>query len=241
MHNFSDDAGSYSSLALDLAGNPHIAYLDISSFETLGYAYHDGTWNYDNTADRRPVGGHISLALADDLYPRISYYDMVNDALLYAARDGTWSITEVNGPGEGGVYTSLALDAANQPHISYYAQSTEELRYAHLVGSTWISETVAVPGGSQVHTSLALDASDRPHIAYYDELNYNLGYATLTGLTGQPKPWTAAPAWAATPRWRWTRTATRTLPTITILTGSNTPGCNPARPPRCWTSTARGR
>ena len=182
VHNFSDDAGSYSSLALDLADNPHITYLDIRAFETLGYAYHDGTWHYDNTADDTGrVGGCISLALADDLHPRISYYDMVNDALLYAALDGTWSVAEVNGPGGGGLYTSLALDAANQPHISYYAQSTGQLMYAHLAGSTWISETVAAVAGTQVHTSLALDASGRPHIAYYDELNYNLGYATLDG------------------------------------------------------------
>jgi len=186
VHNFSDDAGSYSSLAIDAADNPHIAYLDISAFETLGYAYNDGSWHYDTPDSTGRVGGHVSLALVDDLFPRISYYDVVNDALLYAALDGTWTLTEVNDPGEGGMFTSLVLDAANQPHISYYARSTHELRYAYLEGSTWISETVAIVGDSQVHTSLALDANGHPHIAYYDDLYYNLGYASYDGAI-----WTA--------------------------------------------------
>ncbi|MGD8904829.1 MAG: hypothetical protein PVI67_14795, partial [Anaerolineae bacterium] len=182
VHNFSDDAGSYSSLAIDAADHPHIAYLDISGGEGLGYAYNDGVWNYD-TPDEVGVGGHISLALADDLYPRISYYDSLADAVYYAelGLDATWTITRVSTLGGGGVYTSLALDAANQPHISYYAQDTQELIYAHLEGSTWFSETIAVLGEWQVHTSLALDSSDRPHIAYFDDLTYSLGYATLEG------------------------------------------------------------
>lgn len=181
VHSFSDDAGSYSSLALDAADNPHIAYLDISGGEGLSYAYNDGSWHYD-TPNEFGVGGHISLALADDLYPRISYYDATYHALGYAHLQGTSWITEtIDHSGDAGQYTSLALDAANQPHISYYAHGARELRYAHLEGSTWITETVAVLGEWMVHTSLALDASDTPHIAYFDDLTYRIGYATLDG------------------------------------------------------------
>ena len=181
VHNFSDDAGSYSSLALDLADNPHIAYLDVTGGETLGYAYHDGAWNYD-TPDAFSVGGHISLALADDLYPRISYYRMGSGDLRYARFQGTSWITEtVDSVGDVGLFTSLALDAANEPHISYYARSSNELMYAHLDGAGWITETVAALGEWDVHTSLALDAGGTPHIAFFDDLTYSLGYATLDG------------------------------------------------------------
>ena len=180
------DAGSYSSLAIDAAENPHIAYLDIdvSGDEGLGYAYNDGVWNYD-TPDEFGVDGYISLALADDLYPRISYYNRGNGELCYASLQGTSWLTEtvdsVGDVGDGGVPNSLALDAGDQPHISYYARNNRELVYAHLEGVTWISETIAVLGEWQVHTSLALDASGRPHIAYFDDWTYNLVYATLDG------------------------------------------------------------
>jgi len=152
------------SLALDTAGHPHIAY----SEGALKYAYYDGqTWittTVDN--DGRTTNSSSFLVLDDLNRPHLSYYDRVNGHLKYAWFNGaTWQIETADYGDSVGNGSSLALDSAGHPHISYTGKAGS-LRYAVHDGLGWNIEVVSLAGGYR--PSLALDAAGNPHIAHYD-------------------------------------------------------------------------
>jgi hypothetical protein len=187
-------ADSFTSLALDVNGRPHISYLDKAEGD-LKYAYHDGrTWWIETVDNEGYVGGFSSLALDASGRPHISYLDEFNGDLKYAYSaspsnrfqdSSRWQIETVDSTGLVGAHTSLALDADNQPHISYclfhwaLVPVCDDLRYAHFDGTAWITETVHSRYGHELGqwSSLDLDSADRPHIAYSDDTDSDLIYA----------------------------------------------------------------
>jgi hypothetical protein len=133
----------------------------------------------DNVGD---VGWFTSLALDDNDYPHISYFDFTNYDLKYARWTGTeWVIETVDSAGNVGLYTSLALDSNGWPHICYLDWDTGDLKYARWTGINWEIETVDSAGGVGLWTSISLDSQDRPHISYQDYGNQDLKYARWTG------------------------------------------------------------
>ena len=184
--------GSYSSMALDSSGNPHISYRDNTN-EALKYACWTGsTWEIQTVDGDWGGSGGASLALDSSDYPHISYYDMAELALKYACWTGiSWEIQTVDSEWHGGgVYAmgeglSLALDSFDYPHISYCvrAYGTGDLKYACWTGSSWDIQTVDSEGVVGSFSSLVLDSSGNPHISYFDNTNVALKYACWTGST----------------------------------------------------------
>ncbi len=156
------------SLALDSAGLPHIAYVDL--YRGLKYAWHDGSGWRTEVVDSTGTVGFPSLALDGDGHAHISYCLLHPDSstcddLRYASYDGfSWHIETVDAT--GGHYTSLVLDAQGRPHIAYTDNVVMRPRYAYWDGSTWQIQTVGEPDGFASYTSLALDRTGRPHIGY---------------------------------------------------------------------------
>lgn len=199
--------GIHSSLVVDQAGRPHIAYFDENN-TNLKYAYWDGlSWQRQTVDGSGYVGEYVSLALDSAGYPNISYLDSTgNDQLKYARWNGSsWSREVVDTGGEWGMvgqYTSIALDAADRPHISYYAMTgwgpglphdNDDLRYAYWNGSSWLIQTAdageVLRGETTetvgLYTSIALDTLGNPHISYYDASNGDLKYASWDGSSWQ--------------------------------------------------------
>ncbi len=146
------------SLALDAAGQPHIAY----GGNFLYHAWYDGTaWQVETVDNSGSVGLYTSMAIGADGHLHISYYDERNGLLKHAYQDGTsWQIETVGITGGTNNWTSLALDAAGLPRITYADGSNRALEYARYDGTTWQNETVLTiaPEGWETHNSLALDA-----------------------------------------------------------------------------------
>ena len=77
------DVGSFTSIALDSDGYPHISYRDDTNRD-LKYAKWTGSrWSIETVDSAGSVGWYTSIALDSDGYPHISYFG--NGALKYAS------------------------------------------------------------------------------------------------------------------------------------------------------------
>ena len=171
------------SLALDAAGNPHIAFYDVAT-QSLQYASKSGgSWTFETIDNAANVGLVPSLALDGAGVPHVAYYDQTNFDLKYATKPGaTWLTETVDAAGIVGGDPSLALDASGSPHVSYSSFTTGELRYARKSGGSWTIEPVfAVSPGSSLPNSIAVDASGRPCISYWSITTQDLLYSVKTG------------------------------------------------------------
>ncbi len=177
------DVGKYSSLELDSAYRPHIAYYDQTNRD-LRYARWDGSRWLITTVDPTGVAGKwCSLALDGSDRAHISYYDQTQKVLKYARWTGSsWSRETVHSDaGETiGQHTSITLDSSNRPHISYYHVTKQQLWYAHWDGSDWEIDR-AESGDVGQYSSIAVDGSGVPHISYYNRDNEELKHAWRPG------------------------------------------------------------
>jgi hypothetical protein len=125
----------YSSIALDGAGNPCIAYVD-GATRSLRYRYLDnGAWVFETVTHAHV--GYVSVAIGGGGQPFIAYSDSFGgNHLCFARRSGgpgtPWTTETVDGSYECGYYCSLAIDAAGRPHIGYFESPTRRARYAML-------------------------------------------------------------------------------------------------------------
>jgi regulation of enolase protein 1 (concanavalin A-like superfamily) len=139
--------GTYTSLALDAGGYPHISYRGGG----LKYAYQDASGWHVQTVDSEG-GGSTSLALDAGGYPHISYH---GSGLEYAYQDASgWHIEMVDSEGSS---TSLALDGDGYPHISYHDTTNRDLKYAYYPGFSMQNQdvgNVGVPGSFSEFTGV---------------------------------------------------------------------------------------
>jgi len=170
--------GSRTSLAVDEAGEVHIAFPDYTDDYTVRYAWKDAAgWHIET------VGGGGSPSLAVDQVGQVylSYYDSTNNRLRYGWRDGNgWHLENVYQDWVTLNTISLAIDGTAHPHIGYYSYMDDCLRYAHWTGTQWDVQVVA----SSVYmpaVSIDVDEAGFPQIGYYDWADGNLLRAEWTG------------------------------------------------------------
>ncbi len=176
------DVGSYTALALDVSGYPHISYYDATNRD-LRYARWTGSeWTSEAVDSAGAVGMYTSLVLDAADHPHISYCDSTNRDLKYARWTGSgWAAETVDSAGDIGMYTSLALDAAGHPHVAYCDSTNRDLKYAYWTGAQWAIQTVDSAGDVGLMASLSLDGGGNPHISYYDDTSDDLKYARWMG------------------------------------------------------------
>jgi hypothetical protein len=199
-------------LALDSAGNPHVAYTtDLGNPLNpimLKYASWTGAnWSIQNVDSYSSVGQYSSMYLALDsnnnphiMYGNETHYPApapnggIN--ILYSVKFATWNGSTWNiqtAFSDLSYYGNMVLDSKGYPHfvyrqdypISHSGNST--LFYASWNGSAWNSQTVVSNANLGPGTSfLALDSYDYPHIDYCNAsgIDSDSGSLVYAGWTG---------------------------------------------------------
>ncbi len=178
------DAGLYTSLAMDSAGDNHMAYLDLGADFMQGEVQYQKPINILNGQ----LGGEtvysgkgydISLALKSDDTPCVAFQQANNADLYYGCRinEGNWDVQPVVTSGATGVGAQLAFNSQDVPYIAYYSESTDAVSVSlNDEHNGWI--TVELGKGSA--PSVAVDNQDAVHVSWYETstgtLKYSLGY-----------------------------------------------------------------
>jgi hypothetical protein len=180
-----DVVGQYSSLVLDSADAPQIAYYNATD-EHLRYYRLGAAVTLDGTS----IGQFASLRLAPDGRPFISYFDEKNQDLdvtylTSLGEGGEWVRQVIDADSYVGRMGSLAIGSDGTRGIFYYHSSNSQVRYAKITAnSTKISivDTSTVTG---FYPSMALMVG-KPQIAYLNDSQNQLIYAYL-GSAGWTK------------------------------------------------------
>ncbi len=160
--------GMHSSLAVDGADVPHVAYYDNWNGDARYATKRAGVWVRERIDGTDNVGRFPSLAVAADGTLHVSYdydgdvFDATDDELHYAVRSaGVWSVETIE---EDASLSTLALDSAGTVHVVYRAAG---LRYATNGGGAWAPSDARV-GGNVGPRSLVADAGDVLHLLVGD-------------------------------------------------------------------------
>lgn len=178
--------GKWNSLAVDRAGNPHIAYSQVGLGDLL-YAHWNGSeWKYGDPDSRRTSGNYVGEGNSIDLdqagNPQVASFDITKKAVRYAYWDGKqWkaeTVDQLNDKAELD-HVSLKVDAQGHPHLAYYDAGAGVLKYAVRGADGWQIQIVDRSGNVGLNPSLFLDSQGTPYIAYVDVGKHNLKLAHM--------------------------------------------------------------
>lgn len=159
------------SLAIDSANRPHIAFQNVETGE-INYAYRDqtGSWSVENLVSYNIKGSFVALALDSNDHPVVCYFNLSmspGSAGLSCAffEDSGWRHDVVDDSSWSGSYVSISIDSLDRPHLAYVG-TERSLVYSWLDGHAWNKTVIRTRDEGPVQwVSLDLDSNDAPHIA----------------------------------------------------------------------------
>lgn len=168
----SEDAGWFTSIAINARGEPRIAHHDFDAGR-LAYVSGGASWSrvrLDGGAPANRVGRHASLALDGAGRPHITHADATAEALRWTHFDGGGWRHELIDDRDAPTTSSVAIGPDGQPRVAYHASGSEDVRLAtRAPDGSWQRRDVATEGDVGRHLSLALDAEGRARIAFRDD------------------------------------------------------------------------
>ncbi len=200
LTNWGDLVGYATSLALDDAGNPHIAFTHNGR---LKYANKiDGTWQIEPIDNVISSGDALAMLLDSSGQPHIV---SSGGGVWYAHRyEQGWQTSEIPKSGADDRYVTLALDSDDHPHVGFMSEFVDPaeavhgtLHYTYQDGDDWQIEDVDFGGGGW-YPALALDSMGRAYFSYQSGgsnesgSNYELSYAKRSTAAPAPGEWQIA-------------------------------------------------
>ncbi len=170
-------SGKSTSIGVDSAGHPHIAYIDPDRGALL-YAWYDGaTWFTDSVDDDVPGDQKTAIAIDSTNHPHIAYTDMERGLLKYATSWDKATIGQVT-PG----CVALALDSSGDAYIAYGPTEGGNPDHGLFIvachDGNWGSPYEIDPDAYCTWCSLAIDTERKGfHIAYTDAVSGKVKYA----------------------------------------------------------------
>lgn len=170
-------AGTFSSLVLDSADNPVIAYYaDIDNLKVL-HCNDNNCAGDDESIETPDSGGFFNSIQLNGPNPVIAHYNnATEDFKIVHCNDADCDPT-VNGAESSELIInarvsgfSLRLDASNNPVVSYHTETGNDLKLLHCTDEDCAGvkniENVDVPGSVGDYTALRLDSDGFPVIGY---------------------------------------------------------------------------
>jgi hypothetical protein len=193
----SGEAGSGVSLAVDSAGNPHIAYFRSASVTALGdLKYAKGTctpngqsWTCSFAKTTIETGihdtfsaGNTSIALDGTGVPHIAYFDNTHDQLKWARKlSGVWDTANVTATAGGIV--SMVTDENNFPQMVFGDSASNQIKYVRIfcafIFCGWTFEDV----DTGLTPTMKRAADGRVHVAYARSGMTRYALRTCSGST----------------------------------------------------------
>jgi len=166
--------GSFSSLAIDDAGEAHLSYYRIDTGDLRYSRGRPGAWRRETVDADGDTGRFTSIALLGGA-PRIAYQSASAGRLRYAqpVAEG-WTHTELPSGADAGQDAALVVDGST-PHIAHRGGSVGALLYATYAGG-WVYETIDDDGDAGHDVALAV-CGGAPTVAYYVEDAGDLRFA----------------------------------------------------------------
>ncbi|GAB3542487.1 hypothetical protein GCM10027443_43410 [Pontibacter brevis] len=169
------------SLALDAAGTPYLAYgnPDRESRATL-MKYNGRNWVSVGEAGKT---GYVSLAIGANGTPHVAYEHRERNyrATVMKSNGADWEAVGTEGFSGPSGQVSVALDANNLPYVAHTGDKVTVMRYS---GTLWeLVGTAGLSSEGADYTRIALDAEGTPYVAFRDFANSFK--ATVMRFTGE--------------------------------------------------------
>jgi hypothetical protein len=180
------DLGRFTSLAVDLAGDLHLAYSGDQGTIRYGFRPAGGSHWFLMTLDKMSTS-YTGIALDGNGNPSVCY---ANGVVKYIHFDGKqWVGPQEIGPNSGvRSYTcSVAVSNDGTPQVTWYHEIGPDghvfahLKYAVLKESAWMVRTVDFDYQAGKWNSMVVDATGYPHLAYTSYSKGELKYAYWNG------------------------------------------------------------
>jgi len=162
-------------IALDAAGNPHLAYaVGMSAESDLGlgvyYVHWDGAaWLVEPVGMR---GCNVSIGLDSLGNPYLAFITPAaagasfNQIVCVRRNGGNWVPDYFDPEATVSGDTGLAVDPGDRVHVVYRDWPNGRIRYALFDGANWAVQTVAEGVGQVEGVKVDVNAQGQPHIAY---------------------------------------------------------------------------
>ncbi len=109
----------HTSIGVDAAGSPHIAYVHGSADFDLEYASKvSGSWNTVRVNNDGDAGFYCDLALDSNGFAHVVYRNWTSDELMYASNEsGAWISDLISNASTAEM--SIAVDSADNIHMTF--------------------------------------------------------------------------------------------------------------------------